>query len=121
MATQAIPQVGKPRREMGKELQAPDQFKWTRVGEICEGVLVSVEPKLVSGKTTPEYLFQRDDGTRFTMLALADLEKKIQPEHHVGYFLSIRYEKDDTSFQKEGQSAMKVFKVVPAKQKEPGY
>jgi hypothetical protein len=102
-------------------LKAPDQFKWTRVGELCEGILVSVEPKTVAGKTTPEYLFQRDDGTRFTMLALYDLERKIQPDKHVGYFLSIRYEKDDDSFKKDNQSAMKIFKVVAAKEKEPGF
>jgi hypothetical protein len=35
--------------------------------------------------------------------------------------LSIRYERDDTSNQKEGQSAMKIFKVVPAKEKESGF
>ena len=121
MATTPATPINKPRRVMGEELKAPEQFKWTRVGQTFEGILVSVEPKSVSGKMTPEYLFTTDEGRRFTMLALADLERKIDPTRHIGYFLSIRYERDDDSFQKQGQSAMKVFKVIPGKEREPGY
>jgi hypothetical protein len=35
--------------------------------------------------------------------------------------VEIRYESDDASFQKPGQSPMKVFKVLVAKEKEPGF
>ena len=121
MATAASTPINQPRkREMGEELKAPEQFQFTKTGQTVEGILVSIEPTIVKGKEAIEYLFQADDGMRFTCLGTADLNKKIHPGH-MGYFLSIRYERDDASFQKPGQSAMKIFKVVPAKQKEPGF
>lgn len=123
MATAPVaagPQSVKPRREMGEELKAPEQFQFTKVGQSVQGVLVSIEPTLVKGKEALEYLFQTDQGTRFTCLGTSDLNKKLHPGL-VGYFIDIRYERDDASFQKPGQSAMKILKVVPAKQKEPGF
>jgi hypothetical protein len=67
-----------------------------------------------------EYMLRDEKGERVTFLGTNDLDKKLQPVH-IGHWLDIRYEKDDTSFQKPGQSAMKVFKVLVSKEKEPGY
>jgi hypothetical protein len=121
MATAAAtPITNKPRREMGQELKAPEQFQFTKQGQTASGVLLSIEPVNVKGKQAIEYMFQADGGGRFTCLGTADLDKKITP-NHIGYFLEIRYERDDNSFTKPGQSAMKVFKVVPSKEKEPGF
>lgn len=120
MATQAMPpQVGKPRREM-QEVKAPEQFQFSKQGQIVSGVLISLEPVMIKGKEAIEYLFQSENGARFTCLGTADLNKKLNPQQ-IGHFVEVRYETDDTSFQKPGQSAMKVFKVSVSKEKEPGF
>jgi hypothetical protein len=126
MATQAIPQVGKSRREM-QEVKAADPFQFTKPGQTLTGVLLAVEPKDVRGKQVPEYLFVEDNGKFCTCLATADLEKKMVITFHqihgnpLGHGFEIRYEKDDSSFQKADQSPMKVFKVSVSKNIEPGY
>jgi len=51
-----------------------------------------------------------ENGERMTFLGTNDLNKKIFPAH-LGHPMRIKYTNDDTSFQKAGQSAMKVFKV----------
>lgn len=108
MATQ--PQVVKPRRNW-TEIKSPEQFQFTNVGQTIEGVLLSLEPVEIKGKQTVEFLFRLEDGDRITCLETADLRKKILAEN-VGYPHQVRYERDDASFQKQGQSAMKVFKVL---------
>jgi hypothetical protein len=65
-------------------------------------------------------MLQDDRGQRLTFLGTNDLDKKILPAH-IGHWLEIRYERDDTSYQKPGQSAAKVFKVQVSKEKEPGF
>jgi hypothetical protein len=117
MATQAVPL--KPRREM-QEVKAPEQFQFTKLGQKVEGILVSIEPTLVKGKEAIEYLFQVEGGGRFTCLGTNDLNKKLHPGH-IGHMVEVRYESDDASFQKPGQNAMKVFKVLIAKEKESGF
>jgi hypothetical protein len=109
----------KPRREM-VEVKAPEQFQFTKQGQTVSGILVSIEPVEIKGKPAIEYLFVRENGDRFTCLGTNDLNKKIHPGH-IGYAMDIRYETDDSSFQKPGQSAMKVFKVLVSKEKEPGF
>ena len=116
----AVPQpINKPRREM-REVKAPEQFQFTRQGQTIEGVLLSIEPTLVKGKQALEYMLQDEKNERLTFLGTNDLDKKIQPAH-VGHWLHIRYERDDDSFSKPGQNAMKMFKVMVAAQKEPGF
>lgn len=115
----ATPITNKPRREMN-EVNAPEMFKFTRPGETLSGVLINIEPTTVNDKQAIEYMLQNDSGQRFTCLGTNDLNKKIQPAH-IGHWLDIRYERDDTSFQKPGQSAAKVFKVLASKEKEPGF
>jgi len=39
----------------------------------------------------------------------------------LGYWFDIKYTNDDSSFQREGQSAMKIFDVQVSKTREPGY
>ena|ERR1700726_2378352 len=109
----------KPRREM-QEVKAPEQFQFTKLGQKAEGILISIEPVLVKGKEAMEYLFQAEGGARFTCLGTNDLNKKLHPGQ-IGHMIEIRYETDDSSFQKPGQSAMKVFKVLVSKEKEPGF
>jgi hypothetical protein len=113
------PQATKPRREM-QEVKAPAQFQFTKIGQLAAGVLISIEPTLVKGKEALEYLFQTDSGERFTCLGTNDLNKKLHPGH-IGHMVEIRYDSDDNSFQKPGQSAMKVFRVQVSKDKEPGF
>jgi hypothetical protein len=74
----------------------------------------------VKDKQAIEYLFEDEEGRRLTCLGTADLNKKIHPGH-IEHWLEIRYERDDSSFQKQGQSAMKIFKVLVSKDKEPGF
>lgn len=115
MAT-APAQPIRPRREM-QEVKAPEQFTFTKHGQIANGILLSIEPVPVKGKQAMEYLFQSEGGGRFTCLGTADLDKKLNP-NMIGHYVEIRYERDDNSFTKEGQNPMKVFKVMASKEKE---
>jgi hypothetical protein len=103
-----------------QEVKAPEQFQFTKQGQVASGVLLSIEPTMVKGKQAIEYLFQTDGGGRFTCLGTADLDKKLHPGC-IGHFVEIRYEQDDSSFQKPGQNPMKVFKVQVSKEKELGF
>ncbi len=116
MATAATP----INRRVMQEVKAPEQFTFTKQGQTASGILLNIEPVQVKGKQAMEYLFQADGGGRFTCLGTADLDKKINPQQ-IGYFMEIRYERDDNSFTKPGQNAMKVFKVQISKEKEPGF
>lgn len=118
MATAAATPM-KPRREY-QEVKAPEQFKFAKQGSELEGILVSIEPKEVNGKIVKEYMFVLENGDRVTCLGTNDLDKKIEPKY-LGHWMRIRYETDDSSFQKSGQSAMKVFKVGAEKTVAPGY
>ena len=116
----ATPMQQKPRREY-QEVKAPDQFKFAKQGTELEGILISIDPKEVNGKLVKEYMFVLENGDRVTCLGTNDLNKKIEPKH-LGHWMKIRYETDDSSFQKSGQSAMKVFKVgADMKNVAPGY
>lgn len=118
MATQPIGQ-SKPRREM-VEVKAPEQYKFSKPGATVEGILISIDQAIVNGKPAMEYMFKLENGERLTCLGTADLDKKITPEH-LGHFLTVRYESDDSSFQKAGQNAMKRFKVNVSRNIEPGW
>ena len=113
------PQETKPRRQM-QEVKAPEQFQFTKQGQVLSGVLISIEPVTVKEKPAIEYMFRDEKGERVTCLGTNDLDKKLQPAH-IGHWLDIRYEGDNSSFQKPGQSAMKIFKVLVSKDKEPGF
>lgn len=122
----ATPQSMEKRREMQK-VNAPEQFQFSKQGQMLSGVLLAIEPKEVKGKQVPEYLIAGDRGNVYTCLATADLEKKMQMAFHrthgnpLGFWFDIRYTSDDSSFQREGQSAMKIFDVQVGKTREPGY
>jgi hypothetical protein len=104
-----------------QEVKAPELFQFTKPGQVLSGVLVSIEPVTVKGKQALEYMFEQpENGTRMTCLGTNDLNKKIQLAH-LGHWLDICYEREDASFQKQDQSAMKVFKVMVGKNSEPGY
>ena len=119
MSTAAATPISNRRREM-VEIKAPQQWQFTKQGQQVEGILLSIEPVSVKGKQAMEYLFQTEKGDRFTCLGTADLDKKLHPGL-IGHNVEITYETDDTSFQKPGQSAMKVFKVRASREKEPGF
>jgi hypothetical protein len=107
MATAATPTPMHDSHEITVE-----QFQFTKQGQTLCGVLQEIEPKIVNDKSVKEFLFRTGKTSYVTLLATADLEKKLRPEW-IGYQMTIRYEADDTSFKKEGQNAMKRFKVVP--------
>jgi hypothetical protein len=109
----------KPRRQM-EEVKAPEQFQFSKQGQEIGGVLIDIDQVTVKDKPTMQYTVHTENGARFTFLGTNDLDKKIQPAH-IGHWLDIRYERDDASFQKPGQSAMKIFKVLVSKEKEPGF
>jgi hypothetical protein len=114
------PQSVKHHREY-ERVKAPTLFKFVKQGDTIEGGLASIEPKEVNGKIVREFLFDLENGDRVTCLGTNDLDKKIQPKH-IGHPVRIRYATDDSSFQKAGQSAMKVFDVdVDMKNFWPGY
>jgi hypothetical protein len=127
MATQPVggPQAVRPRREL-VEAKAPEMLKFVRQGQEIVGILINMEPITVkggngqSGSQTIEYTILQENGDRATFLGTNDLNKKIHPGM-IGHFLAIRYESDDDSFTKAGQSPAKVFKVLVSKEKEPGY
>jgi hypothetical protein len=103
-------------RSKMKEVKAPELFQFTKVNQTLEGVLVSIEPVVVKGKEAIEYLFDNGEGARMSCLGTANLNKKLQPAH-IGHWVKIRYERDDASFQKAGQNAMKVFHVSTSEEK----
>lgn len=121
MATAPATPINRTKREW-VEAKAPEMFKFTQQGQELLGVLVNIEPITVgeSQTQTLEYTLKNENGDRVTFLGTNDLNKKIQAEH-IGHMLGIRYERDDDSFKKPGQSAAKVFKVMVSKEKEPGY
>lgn len=124
MATAPAQPINQRKREF-VEAKAAEMFKFTRPGEELAGVLLNIEPTTVkqqSGQpsSTLEYMLQLDNGDRVTFLGTNDLNKKIQPAH-IGHYLGIRYESDDSSFVKPGQSPAKVFKVLVSREKEPGF
>jgi hypothetical protein len=97
------------------EIKAPEMFQFTKQGQTISGVLISIDPVQIKDKDAIEYMVQDDRGLRSTFLGTADLNKKIHPGH-IGHWLEVRYETDDSSFQKTGQSAMKVFRVQASKE-----
>ena len=123
MATQPATPI--TRRQM-VEATAPEMFQFNKIGQDIEGVLLSIEPRSVTDKKTGEqkeaieYMLGNAKGERITFLGMNDLNKKIVPGH-IGHYLNIRYERDDSSFTKQGQSPAKIFKVLVAKDKEPGF
>lgn len=119
MATAPAAPINQGRRQM-QEVKAPELFQFNKMGQVIEGVLLSIEPVTVKGKEAIEYMLGGETGARVTFLGTADLNKKLQPVH-IGHFLSIRYESDNSDFQKEGQSAMRIFRVSVSKEKEPGF
>jgi hypothetical protein len=120
MATAQQTPTAMPVRRSMVEVKAPEMYKFARQGDVISGVLISIEPTMVKDKPAIEYMLQDERGQRLTFLGTNDLDKKLQPAH-VGHWLEIRYERDDTSFQKPGQSAAKIFKVSVSKEKEPGF
>lgn len=120
------PQPMKPRREMGLEVKEPMQFQFSKEGDTLSGVFLAIEPGSIKDKETGElksamkYFFLDDHRQRITCWGTADLDKKLWPGL-LGYFLDVRYDTTDKTFQKVGQNAMKVFKVTPSKEKEPGF
>lgn len=113
------PQPVSQRRQM-QEAKAPEMFKFTKVGQEVEGVLISIEPTRVNDKDAIEYMLQNERKARITFLGTNDLNKKIQAAH-IGHWMTIRYENDDSSFQRPGQSPAKIFKVLVASEREPGF
>jgi hypothetical protein len=109
----------KPQRKM-VEAKAPEQFQFNKQGQTIEGVLLKIEETTVKEKPALEYTLQTSPTDRLTFLGTANLDKKIRPDY-LGHFLSIRYERDDSSFQKPGQSAMKIFRVMVSEEREPGH
>lgn len=108
------------------EATAPEMFQFTKIGQDIEGVLISIEPRQVTDKKTREqkealeYMLANANGERITFLGMNDLNKKIV-SGHIGHMMNIRYERDDSSFVKQGQSPAKIFKVLVSKEKEPGF
>lgn len=121
MATAPATPINK--RKM-RESKAPEMFKFTRVGQTISGVLINLEPVTVKNENGPsqtiEYTLMMENRERLTFLGTNDLNKKMQAEN-IGHWHEIRYERDDTSFTKPGQSAAKIFKVLVAEEKEPGF
>ena len=98
-------------RSEWEEVKAPEMFKFERQGQEIEGELIDIDQVQVNDKPTMQYTMRLPNGTRLTFLGTNDLNKKIEP-NLVHCHLKVRYETDDTSFQKPGQSPAKVFKVL---------
>ena len=122
-ASQTPTPINSNRRDM-HEVKAPEMFKFTRQGQVIAGTLINMEPTTVRtdgrDSQTIEYMLRGENDARLTFLGTNDLNKKIQP-NHLGHWLEIRYESDDSSFVKAGQSPAKIFKVLVSKEKEPGF
>jgi hypothetical protein len=120
MATAPATPIRQDWRGKMTEVKAPEMFQFATQGQTIEGVLLSIESTTVKDKEAIEYMFQNERGERITCLGTADLNKKIHPGH-IGHWLVVRYETDDASFQKAGQSAMKKFRVQASEGKAPGF
>ena len=119
MATAATTPINKPKWTM-REIKEPELFQFTKVGQILEGWLISIEPTQVKGKPAVEYLFEGENAARMRCLETADLKKKIHPGL-LGRGVRIRYVRDDSSFTKADQNAMKIFEVHASEERLPGY
>lgn len=121
MATAPVAQAAGPQsvRRM-VEVKAPEMYQFSKQGQEIEGVLINIEPTMVKDKQALEYMIGLPNGQRLTFLGTNDLNKKIHPGH-IGHWMKIRYENDDNSFTKPGQSPAKVFKVLVGAEKEPGF
>lgn len=112
------------RREM-EEVKAPSQFSFSEQNRTLTGVLLDIDQvgvkdrKTGEAKPTMQYMVQDEGGRRFTFLGTYDLMKKIQPIH-VGHWMTITYEGEDSSIQTQG-SPLRKFKVQVSKEKEPGF
>ena len=125
MATQAQPRPQEVKRREMEEVKAPSQFSFSDQSRTLSGTLLDIDQVGVKDKKTGEakpamqYLLQDESGRRFTFLGTYDLTKKIQPIH-VGHWMTVTYEGEDNSIQTQG-SPMRKFKVLVAKEKEPGF
>ena len=79
-------------------------------GDVCEGLLVSVERKTVKEKLGVQYVVQQNDGVLVCFWGTHQLNMKLRPSDR-GHFVSIRCEGEDTMV-KRGDNCMKVFKVL---------
>jgi hypothetical protein len=104
------------RREM-HDVEAPAMFQFTTQHHVLGGTLIDISIVVVKGKETTQYMIESEDGHRFTFLATWDLLRKIRPAH-VGHFLWIIYEGEDSSVETQG-SPLKKFRVQVSREKEP--
>lgn len=121
MATARAGQPQEVRRRQMQEVKAPDMFQFSDQHRTASGVLIDIDQVTVKNneKPTMQYLFEGDGKRRFTFLGTADLNKKIHPGH-IGHWMDITYEGEDTAIKTQG-SPMRKFKVQVSADKEPGF
>ncbi len=93
------------------ERKEPDFVKFTE-GEVIEGVLVNVERIQVGNppKSAVRYtLADVEDGSLICFLGSYQIDTKLRPSDK-GHYITVRYEGEDTSVKRNGNS-MKRFKV----------
>ena len=126
MSTSTVNRPQPHQEEEWVEVKSPVLWQWTRQGQVFEGTFASIEVENLNDQTTREikhveaYYFDMPSGDRCKIRETADLKQKLTAKL-LGYKLRIRYESDNTESQKQGQSAMKVFKVQQSKNITPGY
>ena len=113
------------KREM-VEVKAPAQFQFTDQHRTLSGILIDIDQVMIKpkdgkseAKPTMQYVMQHEDGDRSQFLGTYDLTRKIQPAH-IGYFMTITYEGEDSTVQTQG-SPLRKFRVQVSKEKEAGF
>jgi len=117
MSTAPISSTPTNRRREMHDVEAPAMFQFTTRQPTLGGTLIDISIVTVKGKETTQYMIEDEEGHRFTFLATWDLLRKIRPAH-VGHFMWISYEGEDSSVETQG-SPLKKFRVQVSREKEP--
>jgi hypothetical protein len=102
--------IAKPEVEKGwTQSTAPDLWKWDKPSQVLTGMLRSIAPVTVDGKSVVQMLFQVSADHQVKCLATYDLLQKVGRQH-IGAMMRITYLGEDETI-KRGNNAMKVFDV----------
>lgn len=99
------------------EVQAPDQFKFEKIGDYIKGRLLSITKTTVKGKPALQYMTKDDRDHRFTFLATWDLAQKIDATM-IGCDIYVELKKFDTELGRQGNAARIFFVSVDRESKD---
>jgi hypothetical protein len=91
------------------------RFVQFAIGEVVNGILVSIDRITVKDKAAVRYTVREDDGEYCAFIGTHQLNTKLRLTDK-GFYVSIRCEGEDASVRR-GENCMKVFKVLVSAEK----